>query len=130
MAKGRITPQVGKRESPLREQLEGFWPVLIHDLDALQFADMYAQTMLREAPWEEHPPINRAAEPPDLVPPQFHHDAVAGSDEKERNVAKGYARRVHTHGRSSSENHGVDSSILSLATSFSPCTVRRSAVPQ
>jgi hypothetical protein len=47
--------------SPLREQLQGFRSVLIHDLDAAQFADMYAQTIAYglfaarvNAPADEH----------------------------------------------------------------------------
>jgi hypothetical protein len=50
-----------KGGSPLREQLEGFRRVLIHDLDAAQFADMYAQTIAYglfaarvNAPADEH----------------------------------------------------------------------------
>ena len=56
-------------------------------------------------------PLNSTAEPPDLVPSQFQHDAVTGSDEKWRNVANGYALGACAHGRSSSENHGGASSI-------------------
>ncbi len=50
-----------KVRSPLREQLEGFRRVLIHDLDEAQFADMFAQTIAYglfaarvNAPEDEH----------------------------------------------------------------------------